>query len=106
MSSDPARGEVWLVDLGPVAKIRPGLIISVPYGDADYALLHVIPHTTAVRGSQFEVPASIRGLERGVFNIQGSQSVPPVRLLRPLAILTPAQLQAVEVQFKRWLGLS
>ena len=103
--SNPARGEVWLVDLGPVAKIRPALVINDAYGEEDYALCHMIPHTAAVRGSQFEVALTIRGLERGVFNIQGSQSVPPVRLLRRLAPLSPAQLSQVEIQFKRWLGL-
>ena len=27
---EPGRGEVWLVDLGLVAKIRPCLVLSVP----------------------------------------------------------------------------
>jgi mRNA interferase MazF len=27
--SSPARGEVWLVDLGYVAKVRPCLVISI-----------------------------------------------------------------------------
>ena len=26
----PSRGEVWLVDLGLAAKIRPCLVLSVP----------------------------------------------------------------------------
>ena len=28
--ANPLRGEVWLIDLGMVAKIRPCLIFSVP----------------------------------------------------------------------------
>jgi mRNA interferase MazF len=52
----PERGEVWLVDFGITQKVRPALVISVPYADADRALLGVIPHTTATRGSSFEVP--------------------------------------------------
>ncbi|MEI7821602.1 MAG: type II toxin-antitoxin system PemK/MazF family toxin [Verrucomicrobiota bacterium] len=51
----PERGEVWQVDFGTVAKVRPALVISVPYADADRALIGVIPHTTSTRGSQFEV---------------------------------------------------
>jgi mRNA-degrading endonuclease toxin of MazEF toxin-antitoxin module len=51
----PERGEVWQVDFGVTQKVRPALVISVPYGDTDRALIGVIPHTTAVRGSQFEV---------------------------------------------------
>jgi len=26
----PNRGEVWLADLGIAAKVRPGLVLSVP----------------------------------------------------------------------------
>ena len=29
----PQRGEVWLVDLGTAAKVRPALVLSVPAGD-------------------------------------------------------------------------
>ena len=38
----PARGEVWLFDLGIAAKIRPVLVVSVPYGDIDRALVTVV----------------------------------------------------------------
>ena len=33
----PLRGEVWLADLGMVAKTRPVLILNVQFGDRDYA---------------------------------------------------------------------
>ncbi|MEA5532405.1 hypothetical protein [Crocosphaera sp. XPORK-15E] len=36
--SSPKRGEVWLIDLGYVAKIRPCLIISIPTLKQDRAL--------------------------------------------------------------------
>ncbi len=52
---NPARGEVWLVDLGMVAKIRPCLVLSVPAGERDRSLATVVAHTTSTRGSQFEV---------------------------------------------------
>jgi hypothetical protein len=32
-----ARGEVWLFDLGMAEKVRPALVISVAFGDADHA---------------------------------------------------------------------
>src|SRR5271169_3776058 len=63
----PERGEVWQVDFGITQKVRPALVISVPYGDADRALIGVIPHTTATRGSQFEVSVPARFLEEGAF---------------------------------------
>ena len=56
----PERGEVWQVDFGTVAKVRPALVISVPYADADRALIGVVPHTTSNRGSQFEVAVGKR----------------------------------------------
>ncbi|MFM8402637.1 MAG: hypothetical protein ACKOAH_32835, partial [Pirellula sp.] len=32
-TTTPRRGEVWLVDLGMVAKIRPCLVVSIPAND-------------------------------------------------------------------------
>jgi mRNA interferase MazF len=101
----PRRGEIWLCDLGMVAKVRPVLILSVPFGDHDYALFHIVPHTTAVRDSQFEVAAAIPFLERGAFNIQGSQSIPRANWLRQLGTLTNVQLAQIEESFRRWLRL-
>jgi mRNA interferase MazF len=47
----PARGQIWLCNFGMVAKTRPALVLSVPFGDHDYALFHVVPHTTHIEGS-------------------------------------------------------
>lgn len=52
----PARGEVWLFDLGMEGKVRPALVVSIAYGDLDRALVTILPHTTSLRGSQFEIP--------------------------------------------------
>ncbi len=49
----PRRGEVWWVDLGLAAKVRPCLLLTdYPAGD-DLMLVTVIPHTTALRGLVF-----------------------------------------------------
>jgi mRNA interferase MazF len=61
----PRRGEVWLVDLGLAQKIRPALILSTAYSDADRALITVISHTTKIRGSKFEQPVSAPFLKAG-----------------------------------------
>jgi len=74
----PKRGEVWLVDFGVTQKVRPALIISIPYGDADRALIGVIPHTTATRGLQFEVAVTSPFLSEGAFLVQG-----PARAIGP-----------------------
>ena len=33
----PERGEVWQVDFGITQKVRPALVISIPYADQDRA---------------------------------------------------------------------
>jgi mRNA interferase MazF len=102
---DAKRGDVWLADLGLAAKVRPVLILSVPYSDHDYALYAVVPHTTTPRGSDFEVELAVRGLKAGAFNVQGLLGVPPVRLIRKLTKLTPEQMTAIENVVRSWLGL-
>ena len=39
-------GEVWIVNLGLAAKIRPCLVLSDYPADDELALLIVVPHTT------------------------------------------------------------
>jgi mRNA-degrading endonuclease toxin of MazEF toxin-antitoxin module len=48
-------GEVWMVDLGLAAKVRPCLILSEPPADDELALVIIIPHTTAIRGNRWEL---------------------------------------------------
>src|SRR5438046_1540637 len=63
----PARGEVWLFDLGMAEKVRPALIVSVPYGDIDRALITIVPHTTSLRGSRYEIQVNVPFLKPGAF---------------------------------------
>ena len=69
------RGEVWLVDLGMVAKVRPCLVISIPARVQDRALVTVVTHTTSARGSRFEIPIRTRFLDTGVFDAQSLVTV-------------------------------
>ena len=101
----PERGEVWQVDLGVTQKVRPALVIIIPYADTDRALISIIPHTTATRGSQFEVSVPTRFLSEGAFLVQGIQAIPPKYFLRRLGLLTPEQLQRVENVLLYWQGL-
>jgi len=103
---NPRRGEVWLVDLGLAAKVRPALVISVPPGDEDRALVAIVPHTTSLRGTRFEAPSSVRFLKPGAFDAQGIVTVPLAKLMRSLGVLTPDQLRAVETKLCEWLGLA
>ena len=101
----PKRGEVWLVDLGYVAKTRPCLVLSIPAQDEDRALATVIPHTTSPRGSRFEVNIQVKFLRPEMFDIQSIVTIPHAKLIRKLGILSPEQLKAVEDRVRMWLGL-
>jgi mRNA interferase MazF len=101
----PERGEVWQVDFGVTQKVRPALVISVPYTDSDRALIGVIPHFTTVRGSQFEVVTPVRFLEPGAFLVQGIQAIPPRYFLRRLGTLTFDQMKRIEDVLLKWQGI-
>lgn len=81
-------------------------MISVPYADSDRALIGVIPHTTATRGSQWEVAVPTRYLSEGAFLVQGIQAVPPRYFLRRLGVLPPEALGRVVAVLLRWQGVS
>lgn len=100
------RGEIWLVDLGMVAKTRPVLILSVAYDDQERSLVTFIPRTTSVRGTRFEVAHSGRGFDAGAFDAQGVATVPTVQLIRRLGMIDGPTMVQVEAAAKRWLGLT
>lgn len=105
MSSSPNRGEVWLVDLGYVAKVRPCLVISISVLDSDRALVTLVPHTTRARKSRFEVEAGVKFLRSGVFDAQNLVTIPYVKLIKKLGVLSSEQLSQVEDVVCLWLGL-
>jgi mRNA interferase MazF len=100
----PNRGEVWIVDLGMAAKVRPGVALSIPAGPADRSLTTFVGHTTSPRGSQYEVAVQVRFLKAGVFDAQNLVTVPYAKIIRKLGNLPPDQLALVEAAVRRWLG--
>ena len=103
--ANPNRSEVWLVDLGYAAKIRPCLVLSIPAADEDRALATLVPHTTSLRGSRFEVGLKIKFLREGGFDAQNLVTIPHAKLIRNLGRLNDAQLKEVEEKIRLWLGL-
>lgn len=102
----PNRGEVWLVDLGMVAKVRPCLVMSIPATvDNDRVLTTIVPHTTSTRNSRFEITTATRFLKPGAFDVQNVITIPTVKLIRKLGNLPPEDMLSIEVGLKRWLGL-
>jgi len=99
------RGEVWQVDLGLAAKVRPALVLSQSAGDKDRALVTLVPHTTAIRGSAYEVAIRVGFLREGAFDAQNLVTIPHAKLIRRLGQLNPQQLSMVETAVSLWLGL-
>ena len=103
--SSARRGEVWLVDLGMTAKVRPAVVLSVATDESDRALVTLVPHTTSTRGSRFEATVMAPFLKTGAFDAQSLVTIPTVKLLRRLGVLGAPQLADVEARVCAWLGL-
>jgi len=102
-----SRAEVWLVDLGMAAKMRPCLVISVPSDrDNDRVLTTLVPHTTSRRNWRFEVVSDVPFLKSGAFDTQNIITIPTIKLIRRLGTLPADQMTKVEQAIKLWLGLS
>ena len=87
------------------AKTRPVLVVSVEYGDVDRAMVTVVPHTTEIRQSPFEIAARASFLRPGAFLVQGVSTYPKAWAIRKLGRLQPAQMEAVEDGLAAWLGI-
>src|SRR6185295_12185034 len=103
--ANPSRGEVWLVDLGYAAKVRPCLVLSIPALEKDRALSTLVPHTTSTRGSRFEVNLRVRYLRDGAFDAQILVTIPHAKLIRRLGSLSSEQFATVEDRVRFWLDL-
>jgi mRNA interferase MazF len=80
----PNRGEVWLFDCGMMEKTRPVLILSTSFGPNDRAVVTVVFHSTALRGSAFEVVVNVPFLKQGAFIAQSIATYPTARAIRRL----------------------
>jgi mRNA interferase MazF len=98
----PAPGEVYLVDLGVVAKERPMVVVSRLDSDAPRALSVGVPFTTQNRASAYEVQIGKCSFlrETSWANVQGTVAVGHEKLLRRLGVLSPAQLLSVKAALR------
>ena len=89
-------GEVWIVDLGMVAKVRPCLILTQPPRKDDLDVFTVVAHTTAIRGSQWELPIGKPFLrDDGAFDVQRLATVASVKLERKIGELSVSEMNSV-----------
>jgi len=101
----PSRGEVWMVDLGLAAKVRPCLLLTDWPADSELALVTVLAHTTMLRGNPWEHAVAKPFLKGGAFHLQQVQSVPTAKLERKLGELTPSELSVIEDRLRTRLKL-
>lgn len=81
------------------------MVLSIPAEDEDRALATLVPHTTALRNSRFEVELKIKFLRKGGFDTQNLVTIPHAKLIRKLGSLSVEQMENVEEKLRFWLGL-
>jgi mRNA interferase MazF len=106
MKPTTAVGEVWRVDLGMAAKVRPVLVLSEHPADNELAVLVVVPHTTTLRGNRWEVDVPKTFLRKpGAFNLHGIGAMSIHRLEALLGVLSAEEVRRVKVALIRALNL-
>ena len=88
-------GEVWMVDFGLAAKVRPALLLTGNPAIEELDLVAVLLPTTALRGNRWELSIPKPFLKPGAFNLQQIQSVSTVKLERKLGVLTADEMNRV-----------
>ena len=90
-----SSGEVWQVDFGLAAKVRPALLLTSNPADEELDLVTVLLHTTSLRGNRWELSVPKPFLKPGAFHLQQIQSVSTVKLERKLGVLIEAEMNQV-----------
>ena len=99
------RGEIWMVDFGLAAKVRPALLLTGNPADDALDLVTVLLHTTALRGNRWELSIPKPFLKTGAFHLQQIQSVSTVKLERRLGVLTVDEMNRVLDALAERLGI-
>jgi mRNA interferase MazF len=89
-------GDVWQIDLGMAAKVRPCFVLTrQPKGD-ELDVFTIVAHTTSLRGNHREVSIPKSFLDdEGAFDVQRIATVASVKLERKLGELTSGEMDKV-----------
>jgi len=102
-----SRGDVVVVDLGMVAKVRPCVVVSINTPDQQRNMSVVVPMTTEIRGGNCEVafpkPAWLR--QESVVNLLGIAGVDNSKIERRIGAFPEERMREVEAKLTRLLGL-
>ncbi len=102
-----SRGDVVVVDLGMVAKVRPCVGVSINNPDSRRSMSVVVPMTTEIRGGAFEIPFPKPGWLRqeSVVNLLGIAGVDNSKIERRIAAFPAERMLEIESGLRRLLGL-
>jgi mRNA interferase MazF len=98
-------GEVWIVDFGMAAKVRPALLLTGEPADDELDVVSVLLHTTALRGNRWELSIPKPFLKPGAFHLQQIQTVSTVKLERKLGVLNQEEMGRVREALADRLGI-
>lgn len=98
-------GEIWRVDFGMAAKVRPALVLSDYPATKNWPCSWSFPHTTAVRGNRWELTLPKPFLKPGAFHLQQIQPISLARFDARLGELTPEEFELVKETLVRLLNL-
>jgi mRNA interferase MazF len=99
------QGEVWMIDFGMAAKVRPALLLTGEPGADELDLVTVLLHTTALRRNRWELAIDKSFLKAGAFHLQQVQSISTVKLERRLGVLNGEEMSCVRAALKYRLSL-
>jgi len=102
-----SRGDVVIVDLGMMAKVRPCVVVSASKPDSQRNMSVVAPLTTEIRGGECEVefPKPKYLLDNSAVNLIGIVGVDNAKIGRVLGPFPADRMAAVEEGLARMLGL-
>ena len=98
-------GEIWVIDFGMTAKVRPALLLTGSPTDDELDIVTVLLHTTALRGNRWELSIPKPFLKPGAFHLQQIQTISTVKLERRLGALTTDEMKRVREALARRLAL-
>jgi mRNA interferase MazF len=102
-----SRGDVVIVDLGMMAKVRPCVVISTSNPDSQRNMSVVVPMTTEIRGGECEVrfqkPPWLR--QESVVNVLGIAGVDNAKIERRISAFPVDKILEIEAVLKRLFGL-
>ena len=98
-------GEVWMIDFGMAAKVRPAVLLTGEPAADELDLVTVVLHTTALRGNRWELNIPKTFLKPGVFHLQQVQTISTVKLERRLGALTAEEMDRVRNAVRNRLGI-